>query len=920
MCGRTDYRTIRGDRLHTATPLIPVRKIVQKAVHGLTVAAVAAFLAACGSSNESQTGGGGPTGQTVELNVLTDGSGSGRVHSTPAGVECQSSCTARFAQGSQVALNAEPAAGSDFVGWAGDCSGSETCFVTLDQVRSVTASFETRSSGDRAGRWVKGDMHVHDDHSSDGSLLRQLGDDRGPGNVSIADQMAWARLMGLEFLPLTDHRTYDQHYDPTWTSADLLLIPGEEANGSPHATVHGAVDTVVQGADTEDELRRLQQSIWDAHTQGAIWVTAHPDDGEVGDDGLPNRRGDAIGIDLVEGWNRASDVETEIDYIENRWNAGFRFGIAGASDNHFRELWLLAGPGMPTTEVFTRTLTERALLQAISAGNTTVHAGPGAPVVRLEADFDGDGVFEAMSGDEVFVPAGTRGMLRVSASSAMGNRVVIYQSPGRSAEPLATFNPSLLELDAQYTQEVTAGDGPIWYRAEVRGLGLPANLDTSSIPLSLIPNPVELPNQLRALTTAIFVSPSPTVAQPSAAIPADSGSDDGAQAVLGSAGEFSGFPHLAVSGNVSHLVAEQHVPAGSVISYRQRRANGSWSSASVLSSAQNARFPRIAALGQRVVAVWQAEGVEQRPRRPSIVMRESLDGGLSWQAEQILRAPDGRAEHPDLNLSAAYGLVVVWQEIGEGKPFDVWLQQIDGGNDAENLSNAGKTIMAANLLDTRSARYPASVWPRIASAADGRLAVSWQDNRNDVDPLWTGVVFSGEGTDPDDWQIAVRTLAADGGEWNEFQLVGNADAADRHPAIAYDRNGDLVLAWDSKPLQSSGANLSVLSARSSDGTSFSAPLAIAASDVGHAQYPQFGLDNDGRIRAVWYDSRAEDWRWRVMTAVLGDSGWADAQLIPSRGNNSWPSTAGGQIAFASTRNAQRLQRDRTQEVFVLEAD
>ncbi|HEY1075423.1 MAG TPA: CehA/McbA family metallohydrolase [Fontimonas sp.] len=851
---------------------------------------------------------------------MTDGDGAGRVRSSPAGLDCQADCSARFARGSQVALSAEPSAGSDFAGWTGDCSGSQTCSVTLDQARSVTARYTLRSGGDRAGLWVKGDLHVHNDHSSDGSLLRQTADDRGPGNVSITDQIGWARLMGLQFLPLTDHRTYDQHYDPTWTSADLLLIPGEEANGSPHATVHGAVDTVVQGADTEDELRRLQQSIWDAHLQGAIWITAHPDDGEIGDDGLPNRRGDALGIDLVETWNRASDVEKEIDYVENRWNAGYRFGIAGASDNHFRELWVLAGPGMPTTEVFTRALTERALLQAASAGNTTIHAGPGAPVVRLEADFDGDGVYEAMGGDEVFVPAGTRGMLRVSASGAMGNRVLIYQAPGRSIEPLASFAPSLLELDAQYTQEISAPAGAGWYRAEIRGLGLPAGLNTGDIPLSLLPNPVELPDQLRALSSPVFVSPAAAVAQPSAPIPADSGEDDGAQPVLGVHGAFAGFPHLATAAGISHLVAEQHIAGDSVIAYRQRLANGRWAAPTVLSNAPNARFPRIAVLGQRVVAVWQSDGAEQRPRRPAIVLRESLDGGLNWQPERILRAVEGRAEHPDLNLSAEHGLVVVWQEIREGAPFDVWLQRVDDGDDAENLSNAGKTIAAANLLDSRSARYPASVWPRITGSADGRLAVSWQDNRNDVDPLWTGVVFSGEGTDPDDWQIAVRTLPPDGATWSELQLIGDASAADRHPAVAYAPDGALVLAWDSKPLQSSGANLAVLSARATDGATFGAIEAIAPAALGHAQYPQFGLDADGRVRAVWYDSRSEDWRWRVMTAVLGDSGWTAARLIPSRGNNSWPTTAGGRIAFASTRNAARLQRDRTQEIVVLDQD
>jgi hypothetical protein len=52
---------------------------------------------------------------------------------------------------------------------------------------------------------------------------------------------------GLGFLPLTDHRTYDQQWDPQWSSSKLLLVPGEEADGSPHATVLGAADEVALG-------------------------------------------------------------------------------------------------------------------------------------------------------------------------------------------------------------------------------------------------------------------------------------------------------------------------------------------------------------------------------------------------------------------------------------------------------------------------------------------------------------------------------------------------------------------------------------------------------------------------------------------------------------------------------------------------
>ncbi len=866
-------------------------------------------VAACGDQSipvESQ--------QPLHINI----SGEGRVVSAPEGVDCQQRCDTAFAAGSRVTLRAEAAPGQRFRGWSGDCSGLALCELLLDQARQIVALFEPEIRAAPSGLWLKGDMHVHDDHSSDGSFMRQLGDDRGPGNVSIQDQIGFARFSGLDFLPLTDHRTYDQHYDPTWESPHLLLIPGEEANGSPHATTHGAVDSIVQGASNDDEPRRLQQSVWDAHSQGAIWITAHPDDGMVDGDGQPNARASVVGVDLVETWNRASDVEGEIDYAEHRWNAGFRFGIAGASDSHFRELWLLSGPGLPITQVFAAERNERAILQALSAGRTALTGDGVSPVVTLEADFDGDGVYEAIGGDEVLAPAGTAGTLRIRVKGGMGTAVHLYGAPGRSAGPLQTFRPGLLELDARYEVAIVAPGAPAWYRVEVRGLSLPHAFNTSDLPMSIIPMPQEIPNQLRAMTSPIFVSAAPVDAQPELPLPTDAGTADGALLALGDSKRFSGFPDIAVDGAVTHLVAELHDTAATQVVYRRRSGNG-WSAPVLLSPSRYARFPSIAARGQDVWVAWQDESAGQQPRRPAIMTVRSRDGGLHWDAPQTLRAIAGRAERPDIAITADGDAIVVWQEIRAAQPFDVLVQRPGVDAEPQNLSRAGKDFAAANLLDTRSARYPASVWPRVAVAPDGRTTVAWQDNRSDSEPLWTGQTFSGEGTDPDNWQIMLRSRSASSSEWQAAQTLGADDQADRHPVLAYDAQNRLVVAWDSKPLKSSGVDLVVLAASADDSGNFSAPAPIAQGAQGMGQYPRLGRQPDGRVRVVWTDSRSLDWRWRVMTGVFDGAAWQDTRLLPARGNNSWPSTAGGQIVFASTRNAQRMQRDPTQQVFLLPA-
>ncbi|MBL8141437.1 MAG: hypothetical protein JNM38_10035 [Acidobacteria bacterium] len=77
------------------------------------------------------------------LSVAKAGTGTGTVTSTaPDGsIACGSTCTGSFAQGTTVTLAATPAAGSLFDGWTGACSGRGACAVTMDQARTVTATF-----------------------------------------------------------------------------------------------------------------------------------------------------------------------------------------------------------------------------------------------------------------------------------------------------------------------------------------------------------------------------------------------------------------------------------------------------------------------------------------------------------------------------------------------------------------------------------------------------------------------------------------------------------------------------------------------------------------------------------------------------------------------------------------------------------
>ena len=95
---------------------------------------VAAAVAACGSSNG---GSGDRSPSQATLRLTTSGNGVVR----GAGADCRGNCSAQYVSGSQVHLVAMPDTGAVFVGWAGACSGSGGCDITLDADRDVSATF-----------------------------------------------------------------------------------------------------------------------------------------------------------------------------------------------------------------------------------------------------------------------------------------------------------------------------------------------------------------------------------------------------------------------------------------------------------------------------------------------------------------------------------------------------------------------------------------------------------------------------------------------------------------------------------------------------------------------------------------------------------------------------------------------------------
>ncbi len=76
------------------------------------------------------------------LHVTKNGTGTGTVSSTPAGVDCGDVCSHPFDIGTAVTLTATPDSDSAFIAWGGACLGATTCTVTMTASNQVTATFE----------------------------------------------------------------------------------------------------------------------------------------------------------------------------------------------------------------------------------------------------------------------------------------------------------------------------------------------------------------------------------------------------------------------------------------------------------------------------------------------------------------------------------------------------------------------------------------------------------------------------------------------------------------------------------------------------------------------------------------------------------------------------------------------------------
>jgi hypothetical protein len=86
------------------------------------------------------------------LTVVKQGNGDGTITSSPAGINCGSTCSYQFVSGTNVTLTATPNSVSSFNSWSGDFSGnSTTVTITMNSNKTVYVTFTINEAGYFAG-------------------------------------------------------------------------------------------------------------------------------------------------------------------------------------------------------------------------------------------------------------------------------------------------------------------------------------------------------------------------------------------------------------------------------------------------------------------------------------------------------------------------------------------------------------------------------------------------------------------------------------------------------------------------------------------------------------------------------------------------------------------------------------------------
>jgi len=181
---------------------------------------------------------------------------------------------------------------------------------------------------------------------------------------------------------------------------------------------------------------------------------------------------------------------------------------------------------------------------------------------------------------------------------------------------------------------------------------------------------------------------------------------------------------------------------------------------------------RVVRSGQRLLVVWQ----DKRTGRDRLFAVSSSDGGVTWTSPTRVDHLDADlttdAFAPAVVMSPSGEVLVTWQDGRNGRD-DLFVgRSVDGGRTWEDKD----TRLDMDEQGTAMSRFSS-----IARAADGRIAVAWEDDRAGYEGIYLRV--RGPGALP---------------AWGPEMMVeppGPKKAA-RMPVVLWGADGSLYVAWE----------------------------------------------------------------------------------------------------------------------------
>jgi hypothetical protein len=261
--------------------------------------------------------------------------------------------------------------------------------------------------------------------------------------------------------------------------------------------------------------------------------------------------------------------------------------------------------------------------------------------------------------------------------------------------------------------------------------------------------------------------------------------------------------------------------------------------------------------GRILVVVWADE--RRAERAWDIYARRSLDGGDTWESEQLLsRFP----QQTTADLSARPEMI----SDGQDRFWAVWVGLRNGRSSLylSRSSDGGRSWMDPVALSGESV----SVFGQRVVRAGERLLLVWQDTRTGQDRVYG--VTSGDGGVT--WTTPVRV----------DHVPADSQTAATSPTVVMSPEGEAFVAWN----DGRNGRDDVFVGRSADGgrTWGADDVRIDADEAGTSvsRFPRIARADDGRLAVVWEDDRAgyEGIYLRVRSAGSSPAGGPEMIVAP----------------------------------------